>query len=154
LQRRGLINHKLFRNESGKLASKPSWESTKTTDCDHIDVLDFNRDGHPDLAATHESHCTLYLNASGRFRTRPDWETGITTDANQIVFGDYDGDSDLDLLMASGKPVNGVALFENKDGKPSNTVSRKIGADEYSETAIFGDYDGDGDLANSVRKFG
>ena len=136
----------LFRNEGGKLASKPFWQSAETTDCDHIDVLDFNKDGHPDLAATHESHCTLYFNTSGSFKTRPDWETGITTDANQIAFGDFDGDGDQDMLMASGKPINGVALFENKGGAPSKTVSRKIGFNEYSETAIFGDFDGDGDL--------
>jgi len=136
----------LYRNDAGKLASKPFWESAKTTDCDHIDVLDFNKDGIPDLAATHESHCTLYLNRSGKFNTRPDWETGITTDANQITFGDFDSDGDLDMLMASGKPVNGVALFENKNGTLSKTVSRKIGFNEYSETAIFGDFDGDGDL--------
>ncbi len=136
----------LYANDAGKLASKPSWESAETTDCDHIDVLDFDQDGQLDLAATHESHCTLYLNQSGRFESRPDWATGIVTDANQIVFGDFDQDGDLDMLMASGKPVNGVALFQNEDGRPSKVVSRKIGPDEYSETAIFGDFDGDGDL--------
>ena len=49
----------LYRNQDGKLAKKPFWESGETTDCDHIDVLDFNHDGWMDLAATHESHCTL-----------------------------------------------------------------------------------------------
>jgi hypothetical protein len=136
----------LYRNEGGQLASKPYWESAETTDCDHIDVLDFNKDGLPDLAATHESHCTLYFNGSGKFKTKPDWETGITTDANQIAFGDFDLDGDLDMLMASGNPVNGVALFENTKGRPSRTISRKIGPREYSETAIFGDFDKDGDL--------
>ena len=138
----------LFRNDNGKLASKPYWESTETTDGDHISVLDFDQDGRGDLAATHESHCTLYINNAGalQFGRHPNWETGIYTDANQIDFGDYDMDGDLDMLMASGLPVYSLALFENKDGTPSKTVSRTIGLREYSETAVFADFDSDGDL--------
>jgi hypothetical protein len=140
----------LFQNQDGKLASQPSWQSEQTTDCDHISVLDFNRDGWEDLGATHESHCTLYFNKARQekvaFSNRPNWETGLYTDANQIDFGDFDKDGDLDMLMASGLPVYGLALFENRDGTPSTTVSRTIGPREYSETAIFADIDGDGDL--------
>lgn len=140
----------VFENEGGKLAAKPFWNSKETTDCDHISVLDFNKDGLMDLAATHESHCTLYINDKGwgaaRFGDLPDWETGLYTDANQIDFGDFDNDGDLDMLMASGLPVYSVAIFENKDGKPSRTVSRMIGLRQYSESAIFADFDSDGDL--------
>ena len=71
----------IFSNDGGTLAAKPSWGSRETTDCDHISVLDFNNDGRPDLAGTHESHCTLYLNLPDRnpfpFATGPDWETVI-----------------------------------------------------------------------------
>ena len=140
----------LFRNEGGKLASKPYWNSEETTDGDHISVLDFNKDGWTDLAATHESHCTLYINKAGEenaeFGNYPDWETGLYTDANQIDFGDFDNDGDLDMLMASGLPVYGLALFENKNGTPSRAVSRTIGLREYSESSIFADFDSDGDL--------
>ncbi len=140
----------LFRNKDGKLASTPFWNSEETTDGDHISVLDFNKDGWDDLAGTHESHCTLYINHAGRgseeFGTRPSWETGSFTDANQIDFGDFDKDGDLDMLMATGLPVYGLALFENKDGTPTKTFSRRIGPREYSETAIFADFDSDGDL--------
>ena len=118
----------MFKNEDGKLASKPFWNSKETTDCDHISVLDFNKDGLTDLAATHESHCTLYINDKGkgnaRFGNLPDWETGLYIDANQIDFGDFDNDGDLDMLMAPGLPVFSLALFENKDGTLSRTVSR------------------------------
>ena len=31
----------IFPNEGGQFASKPSWQSVTTTDCDHISVLDF-----------------------------------------------------------------------------------------------------------------
>ena len=135
-----------YRNDSGKIAEEPFWESIETTDCDHVDVLDFDQDGWMDLAGTHESYCTLYFNRSGEFNTAPDWQTGLIANANQIDFGDYDEDGDLDMVMAAGEPVNGVALFENQAGTPSKQVSRKIGHEEYSETAIFADYDGDGDL--------
>jgi len=136
----------LYRNKEGKLEKKPFWESVETTDCDHIDVLHFNKDGWMDLAGTHETHCTLYFNKSGKFSTSPDWETGFIADANQISFGDYDRDSDLDMLMAAGRPVNGVGVLENTTGTPSKTITHKLGFEEYCETAIFADYDGDGDL--------
>ncbi len=139
----------VYRNENGKLASKPLWESLETTDCDHISVLDFDRDGRDDIAGTHESHCSLYINGKGvgksPFAVRPTWETGTYIDANQIDFGDFDNDGDYDMLMAAGLPHLGLALFENKNGYPSKRVSRRIGPRQYSESAIFADFDSDGD---------
>jgi len=148
----------LYRNVNGRLSRKPFWESNETTDCDDIDVIDFNHDGWMDLAATHESHCTLYFNKWGNFGSKPDWETGIVTDANQIDFGDFDGDGDYDMVMASGEPINGVVIFENTTGKKSSSYGKggaagkpdkqptmKLGHDEYCETAIFADFDNDGD---------
>ena len=135
-----------YRNDGGKIAAEPYWQSHETTDCDHIDVLDFNQDGWMDLAGTHESYCTLYFNQSGEFNQAPDWETGLIANANQIDFGDFDQDGDLDMVMAAGEPIDGVALFVNESGAPDRQVSRKLGHEEYSESAIFADYDGDGDL--------
>ncbi len=135
-----------YLNTDGALATEPVWESAETTDCDHVDVLDFDGDGWTDLAGTHESYCTLFLNREGVFAATPDWETGLIANANQMDFGDYDRDGDLDMVMAVGEPVYGVALFENGTGMPSPLVTRKLGRDEYSETAIFADYDRDGDL--------
>ena len=51
----------IYENQDGRLSNKLIWESNETTDCDHIDVIDFNGDGWMDLAATHESHCALYI---------------------------------------------------------------------------------------------
>ena len=136
----------LYRNQDGRLSDKPIWESHETTDCDHIDVLDFNHDGWMDLAGTHESHCTLYYNKQGSFDVKPNWETDIIANANQIDFGDFDRDGDYDMLMASGEPINGVALFENTTGTPAKKPTRKIGRAEYSEAAIFADFDDDGKL--------
>ncbi|MHC4356332.1 MAG: FG-GAP repeat domain-containing protein, partial [Planctomycetota bacterium] len=147
----------LYRNENGRLSKMPIWESNETTDCDHIDVIDFNGDGWMDLAGTHESHCTLYFNRWGKFAAKPDWETDITANANQIDFGDFDGDGDYDMVMAAGEPINGVALFENTTGgpgwpgkgrdagAPAKEPTLKLGHDEYSETAIFADFDNDND---------
>ena len=135
-----------YRNEGGTLATEPFWESDETTDCDHIDVLDFDQDGWMDLVGTHESYCSLYFNRSGEFNQAPDWETGLIANANQIDFGDFDGDGDLDMVMAAGEPINGVALFVNDSGTPDKQVTRKLGHEEYSESAVFADFDGDGDL--------
>jgi len=136
----------LYPNHDGSLSKRPIWESNETTDCDHVDVLDFNGDGWMDLAGTHESHCTLYLNQRGSFAAKPDWETDIIANANQIDFGDFDADGDLDMLMAAGEPINGVALFENTTGRPAQKPTQKIGHSEYCEAAIFGDFDGDDQL--------
>ncbi|MGB0579646.1 MAG: FG-GAP repeat domain-containing protein [Limisphaerales bacterium] len=139
----------VFENNGGKLGRQPIWESRATTDCDHISVVDFNQDGLPDLAGTHESHNTLYLNDKGRakrFGALPDWETGLYTDSNQIDFGDIDGDGDQDMLIASGLPVFQLALFENEDGALSRTITKRIGPRLYSESSILGDIDNDGDL--------
>lgn len=136
----------LYPNEDGVLSSEPIWESEETTDCDHLDVLDFDGDGWSDLTGTHESFCTLYFNKSGVFETGPDWETGLIANANQIDYGDYDQDGDLDMVMAAGEPINGVALFRNDNGTPAQEPTLKLGHEEYAETAIFADYDADGDL--------
>ncbi len=141
----------LYVNHDGQLANEPIWESLTTTDCDHIATLDFDGDGRMDIAATHESHCTLYLNRSAAdqaapFTRKPTWETGIYIDANQIDFGDIDQDGDLDMLMAAGLPFLGLALFENQNGTPAVKPTQRIGIREYSETAIFSDFDGDGAL--------
>lgn len=138
----------VFENVNGNLGTHPIWESKPTTDCDHISVIDFNKDGMPDLAGTHESHNTLYLNDKGRekrFGVMPDWETGFYTDSNQIDFADMDGDGDNDMLVASGLPVFQVALFENNDNELSRTITKRIGPRQYSESSIFGDIDNDGD---------
>lgn len=135
-----------YRNDGGTIAAEPFWQSNETTDCDHIDVLDFNQDGWMDLAGTHESYCSLYFNRSGEFNQAPDWETGLIANANQIDFGDFDQDGDLDMVMAAGEPIDGVALFVNDSGTPDRQVSQELGHEEYSESAIFADYDGDGDL--------
>ena len=139
----------VFENWDGKFGDQPIWESKATTDCDHISVVDFNQDGLPDLAGTHESHNTLYLNSKDRkrrFGLMPDWETGFYTDSNQIDFGDIDGDGDQDMLVASGLPTFQLALFENKDGKLSRKTTKRIGPRKYSESSILGDADNDGDL--------
>ena len=138
----------VFENRDGKLGEKPVWESKETTDCDHISVLDFNKDGKPDLAGTHESHNTLYLNNKSRdlrFGNVPDWETNFYTDSNQIDFGDMDGDGDYDMLIASGLPIFQLALCENRNGSLSKTITQTIGPRLYSESSIFGDIDNDGD---------
>ncbi len=140
----------IYTNQGGRFSQQPDWNSIETSDCDHISVLDFNGDGLADLAATHESHCTLYINQPARakrpFHSKPDWETGIYIDANQIVFGDYDQDGDQDMLMAAGLPFLGLALFENRSGFPARLPTQRIGLREYSEASIFADFDSDGDL--------
>ena len=103
----------LYQNEGGKIAKTPAWESSETTDCDHIDVLDFNQDGWMDLAATHESHCTLYLNHRGEFHESPDWETAMIANANS---SSYAGKSDW-RACAYGEVVS---INDTSNTRPAN----------------------------------
>ena len=136
----------LYENVNGKISKLPIWESDETSDLDHLVVIDFDQDGWPDLAGTHETYCTLYFNKQGHFDSKPDWETGLIANANEISFADYDADGDIDMVMAAGPPIDGVAIFENTTGEaPSKEPTQKLGHVGYSEAAIFVDYDGDDD---------
>ena len=86
----------LFRNESGKLTLKPYWESTKTTDCDHIDVLDFNRGLLPDILT---------------------WSAKTPRPAHEAMLADSDADGDLDLAVGCQDQAR---LFENLTRTPKN----------------------------------
>ena len=136
----------IYENTGKGPTDKIAWESKANSDCDQIEVIDFNQDSWPDLAGTHETNCTLFLNKAGDYGTHPDWKTNFTADANQIDFGDYDNDNDIDMLMAAGKPIMGVVILDNTNGTISQIITKKLGPREYCETAIFTDYDGDGDV--------
>jgi hypothetical protein len=106
----------------------PTWQAVH-----HIEVGDFNRDGHPDLllAEQEQSHdvyghwhfdndrvAILYGNGRGAFRTQVLERTG---GQNQVA-ADIDGDGDLDFLSANhgvfGAP-NPIELFVNDLRKPT-----------------------------------
>src|SRR3979409_1456676 len=69
-------------------------------------------------------------------------------------FLDYDNDGRIDVLLADGGPLGGLALFHNWGGKFED-VTKKAGLDPamHAIGCTAGDYDNDGlvDLAVSLK---
>jgi enediyne biosynthesis protein E4 len=118
-----------------------------------VSVVDFDRDGWPDLYATNSalgSKNHLYRNLhDGRFQDVAD-ALGVA-DVNQAgtgvsmgaVWGDYDNDGYEDLFLIKwGRPE----LFHNDQGHGFTRVSEAAGLPKWinANTAIWFDYDGDG----------
>ncbi len=118
-----------------------------------VSVVDFDRDGWPDLYVTNSAYGTrnrLYRNMhDGTFKDVA--ETMGVADVNQpgtgvsmgAVWGDYDNDGYEDLfLMKWGRPE----LFHNDHGHGFTRVSDQAGLPPWinANTAVWLDYDGDG----------
>ena len=120
-----------------------------------VSVVDFNRDGWPDLYVTNSgegSKNALFKNNGDGSFTDVAADLGIA-DLNQpgtgvsmgSVWGDYDNDGYEDLFLYKwGKPE----LFHNDGGKKFTRVSEKAGLPAWvnANTAVWFDYDRDGKL--------
>jgi hypothetical protein len=126
-----------------------------------IAVVDFNRDGKPDLLGTSRTgHQVLWFANSGKPATEPFTKNIIDDKTLAPMHGhpiDMDGDGDLDVVMAFGlvAPVpasspdsHQVAWYENV-GKPGLGTEWKkhliAGSFAQGFEAVAGDLDGDGD---------
>ena len=118
-----------------------------------VSVVDFDRDGWPDLYVTNSAYGTknrLYRNMhDGTFRdVAPEMGiadvnhagTGVSMGA---VWGDFDNDGYEDLFLIKwGRPE----LFHNDHGRGFTRVSEQAGLPSWinANTAVWLDYDGDG----------
>jgi len=120
-----------------------------------VSVVDFDRDGWPDLYVTNSAEGSrnhLYRNMhDGTFKDVAE-QMGVA-DVNQpgtgvsmgAVWGDYDNDGYEDLyLIKWGRPE----LFHNDKGHGFTRVSEEAGLPPWinANTAVWFDYDGDGKL--------
>lgn len=127
-----------------------------------VALVDFNRDGKPDLLGTSRTgnQVVWYAN-SGRPATEPWKKTAIDAVTVAPAHGhpvDLDGDGDFDVLMAFGIVAPGgdespdshqIAWYENvgRPGLGSEWTKHQI-ATSFAQgfEAVAGDLDGDGDL--------
>ncbi|MEM7536483.1 MAG: VCBS repeat-containing protein, partial [Chloroflexota bacterium] len=152
-------------NESGKVGFKALPWSPYNAATTSVAWADYNGDGYLDLAVGNftllntgdlEAVNSLYLykDEEQPFSSKPDWETEVyDNDATMhIAWADYDNDSDLDLTTVNidldiGQPIK---IYRNDHTSLSSQGQIIAENEEWSLQAVWGDYDGDGDLDVAV----
>jgi len=133
-----------------------------------VAFLDFDDDGDPDLLFVNSNYwpwhpaadgglptMALYRNDGGRF-TNVTRGSGLDISAYGMgaAVGDYDGDGRIDVFITA---VGGNHLFHNLGGGRFEDVTGNAGVagaeSEWSTSAAFFDYDGDGDLDLFVANY-
>jgi hypothetical protein len=161
------VKTKVFRND-GDTHPNLSWKFTEVSvaigvdDCSNgmgIAVGDYNRDGWMDVFYTDDGEVNLYKNTNGVFESQTS-TAGVGGQAIAFFswgtcFFDYDLDGWQDLFVTSGSlkqasstsPEPNMLFRNNGNGINFDDVSDAMGMndDARSRTAVFGDYDNDGD---------
>ena len=113
---------------------------------------DYDRDGDLDILLTGfydnvwDAISKIYQNTgSGFMEVFAGQLDGVSN--SSVVWGDYDGDGDLDILLTGGNNSDQTIskIYENTGVGFSEVYSGQLTA-VYFSSAIWGDYDGDGDL--------
>ncbi len=116
-----------------------------------VSCVDFNNDGDIDifLGDSGELPNLLYRNNGDFTFTDMAFQMGVDYLGNTFsgVFGDYDNDGDLDLYLANPS-FRPNFLYRNAGVNGFVDVTQQAGASNTDEStgAIWGDYDGDGNL--------
>ena len=112
-----------------------------------VAAADYDNDGNMDIYVNGEGSHLYRGNGDGTF-TDMAVVAGITHSGKESTpaFGDYDNDGDLDLYLAVWEGES-VMYSNNGDGTFQDVTAQVgMGASGSSWSAVFGDYDGDGDL--------
>jgi hypothetical protein len=144
---------------------------TPTTLGGGVAVIDYDRDGHPDLffvngtawpwenpadAATAPSVCALFRNDGHGHFSDVSAEAGLAVSLQGMcpAVGDYDGDGFPDLFITA---IGGNRLFHNRGNGRFEEVTATAGvggdANTWSTGATWIDFDGDGALDLVVANY-
>jgi len=112
-----------------------------------VAAADYDNDGDLDIYVGSDGQNFLYRNNGDGTFTDVAVEAGVVHVGEATpAFGDYDNDGDLDLYLAVWEG-EAVMYSNNGDGTFTDvTQETKLGALGNGWSAVFGDYDGDGDL--------
>ena len=139
----------IYRNDGDNNFVKTGVEITPVSNA-AIGWADYDNDGDPDLIVTGwstTSETKFYRNDGGNSFTEIDLGFKGVSDA-ALSWGDYDNDGDPDLLLSGWNQIL---------GEPISKIYRNDGFDTFTElttgvigvsqgSAVWGDYDQDGDL--------
>ncbi len=125
---------------------------------------DLNNDGYPDLTLCNSQHGVWIVpGTAGGFDSTPirlvDPQELCRGETEGVVYGDYDADGDLDLYIPLDNPAAYNRLLRNDGAFRFSEVAREAGvgidlADSVrTESAVWEDFDNDGDLDLYVANF-
>ncbi len=118
---------------------------------------DYDGDGDLDLAVGNGGNPSigggqpnrLYRNDGGVLTPSAVWSSAESDDTWSVAWGDVDGDGDLDLAVGNGGNLSGGQpnrLYRNNGGSLTTSAVWSSTESDKTNTVIWGDYDGDGDL--------
>jgi len=138
----------LYRNEGSRFRNVTEFAGVEGMgNSTGVDVADYDNDGYLDICVDGDQTYLYHNNGDGTF-TDVAAESGVSHSGRESTpaFGDYDNDGNIDLYLAvwGGEAVmyrnNGNGTFEDV------TEEANLGASGSSWSAVFADYDSDGDL--------
>jgi hypothetical protein len=148
----GVVNQ-VYRNE-GAGGFNVAWESVADAkDTSDVAWGDMDGDGDLDLAFANggvfagEVNQVYRNEVAGSFTLA--WEsTGDAKDTASVAWGDMDGDGDLDLAFGNRYAFEGEVnqVYRNEGGERFTLAWESTGDWKWTESAVWGDMDGDGDL--------
>jgi len=109
-----------YNDGDGNLPTTASWQSDDLAYNGHLDVVDVNGDGWPDVAVSYLGTSSsfgpiarVYLNNDGELSSLPDWSSDITGNSFGVDFGDMNNDGRPDLAVATGWSYSPQHFYHN-----------------------------------------
>jgi hypothetical protein len=123
----------------------------------YVAVADVNKDGRPDLLATHDDVGLLAVlldDGKGSYRHAAGSPLRLSAAAWGFDVGDLDGDGNLDLAMGVTGNARPLVLLGDGEGGFKEQEGLELVAGERPEYAVLADLNGDGRLDMVVGNYG